>query len=195
MQRLSDEQRRIVSENLDIVSIVLRKYIHTNSSVRGLEWDDLYQCGCIGMCKAAVTYNGSCDFKTFAFAVVKNELLDVCRRLQTQWRNMPTLLLSEAVPDSADITYLDVLAAPGNDFRDKESEMEINLQFAEIKKHHNGTVLKGIHALELRYRGYTGLDIAAIYKVEPKLVFSWISKAKQKLKATNELNLLLNSCK
>ena len=72
---------------------------------------------------------------------------------------------------------------------------QIALQFAKAKKHHTGIALKGIEALELRYKGYTGKEIAALYHTSPKSVFSWISRAKQKLRQNGELETLLACCK
>ena len=72
---------------------------------------------------------------------------------------------------------------------------QIALQFAKAKQHHTGIALKGIEALELRYKGYTGKEIAALYHTSPKSVFSWISRAKQKLRQNGELEALLACCK
>ena len=49
---LNVEQQETVEQHLDLVSIILRKYINTNEQIRGLEHDDLYQCGCLALCKA-----------------------------------------------------------------------------------------------------------------------------------------------
>lgn len=194
MQKLNQEQCKMVNDNLDIVSVILRNCIHTNQSVRGLEWDDLYQSGCIGLCKAAVAFNGSCSFKTFAAAVVKNELLNICRKLQVQWRKMPEVSLFDTLSGDESSMLFDVLAAP-DETADKNAEAAIKYEFSEIKKNHSGIVLKGIQALELRYKGYSGADIAALYHVEAKHVFAWISKAKKRLELSGELGSLLESCK
>lgn len=69
---LNDEQRRLVEEHLDIIDKVLRKTIHFNSGICGMEYDDLYQIGAIGLCKAAVTYQSGFDiaFDTYASCAV-----------------------------------------------------------------------------------------------------------------------------
>ena len=39
---LNAEQQELVEQHLDLVSIIIRKYIRTNEQVRGLEYEDLY---------------------------------------------------------------------------------------------------------------------------------------------------------
>jgi len=46
------------------------------------------------------------------------------------------------------------------------------------KKTHKGAVLKGIEAIELRIKGYSGAEIARMYGVKNNNVTSWISKAR-----------------
>ena len=40
---LSAEQQELVEQHLDLVSIIIRKYIRTNEQVRGLEYEDLFE--------------------------------------------------------------------------------------------------------------------------------------------------------
>lgn len=80
---LNAEQQEMVEQHLDLVSIILRKYISTNEQIRGLEYDDLYQCGCLALCKAAYHYDGRVKFETFAGTVIRNALLDECRKATT----------------------------------------------------------------------------------------------------------------
>ena len=53
---LSDEQRKLVENNLSVIDQVIRKRITMNREIPGMEYDDLYQIGAIGLCKAAVKY-------------------------------------------------------------------------------------------------------------------------------------------
>lgn len=54
---LNDLQRRRVEEHLALVEQVLRRSIKTNETVDGMGHDDLYQDGCIALCRAAVSYD------------------------------------------------------------------------------------------------------------------------------------------
>ena len=51
---LNDLQRQRVEEHLALVEQVLRRSIKTNETVDGMGHDDLYQEGCIALCRAAV---------------------------------------------------------------------------------------------------------------------------------------------
>ena len=82
---LNAEQQELVEQHLDLVSIIIRKYIRTNEQVRGLEYEDLYQYGCLALCKAAFHYDGRVKFETFAGTVIRNELLDECRKAKVNY--------------------------------------------------------------------------------------------------------------
>ena len=53
---LNDLQRQRVEDHLALVEQVLRRSIKTNETVDGMGHDDLYQEGCIALCRAAVSY-------------------------------------------------------------------------------------------------------------------------------------------
>ena len=55
---LNDLQRRRVEDHLALVEQVLRRSISVNESIDGMGHDDLYQDGCIALCRAAVSYRG-----------------------------------------------------------------------------------------------------------------------------------------
>ena len=78
--KLSREQQVMVEQHLNLVSIIIRKHITTNEQVRGLEYEDLYQYGCLALCKAAYHFEGRVKFETFAGTVIRNALLDECRK-------------------------------------------------------------------------------------------------------------------
>lgn len=98
---LNAEQQELVEQHLDLVSIIIRKYIRTNEQVRGLEYEDLYQCGCLALCKAAFHYDGRVKFETFAGTVIRNALLDECRKAKSIYSH--SLSYDESVdPDDDD---------------------------------------------------------------------------------------------
>ena len=58
---LNAEQRKMVEENLSVIQKVISKHVMLNESVDGMGYDDIYQIGSIGLCKAAVTYRSGSD--------------------------------------------------------------------------------------------------------------------------------------
>lgn len=77
MNSLTKAQQKLVAQNLPVVHWVICDYIHVNPTICGLEYSDLFQEGCLWLCKAAATYkdDGRAQFSTYAKTVVKNGLL------------------------------------------------------------------------------------------------------------------------
>jgi len=100
-------------------------------TIRGMKFEELYQCGCLALCRAAATYDHSKAFDAVDDTVLAGEL---------------TKLLDEA------------------------------------KMAYKGAVLKGIEAIELQLKGYSGAEIARMYGVKNNNVTSWISKARAALR-------------
>lgn len=81
---LNDLQRQRVEDHLALVEQVLRRSIKTNETADGMGHDDLYQEGCIALCRAAVSYREEMGaFPAYARTVIRNYLLDRCREIQS----------------------------------------------------------------------------------------------------------------
>ena len=179
--KLSTEQQEMVEQHLDLVSIIIRKYIITNEQVRGLEYDDLYQYGCLALCKAAYLYDGRVKFETFAGKVIRNALLDECHKAMAVDSRSLSYDASVNSDDDGGDTFADLLGDT-SDMTDRLFSEELMSIVQTAKKTHKGAVLKGIEAIELRIKGYSGAEIARMYGVKNNNVTSWISKATAVLK-------------
>jgi len=180
---LNTEQQELVEQHLDLVSIIIRKYIRTNERVRGLEYEDLYQYGCLALCKAAYHYDGRVKFETFAGTVIRNALLDECRKANAVYTKHLSYDASINPDDDGD-TFARILGDT-SDINDSIFSEELMSIVQTAKKTHKGAVLKGIEAIELRIKGYTGAEIARMYGVKNNNVTSWISKAASVLRNEN----------
>ena len=173
--KLNEEQKRLVEENLTVIDKVICRCIHINKNISGLEYDDLYQIGAIGLCKAAMYYRpvSKATFGTYAFCVVKNALLDHLRSL-TSKRYAQNDFLTEA-----DL-YLEqqVMPEPEEDVY----ERSVMQALEESKARYSGTARKGIEAIALRLQGYSGKDIAQRYSVNANYITACISRAQKYLK-------------
>ena len=178
---LSAEQQELVEQHLDLVSIIIRKYINTNEQVRGLEYEDLYQYGCLALCKAAFHYDGRVKFETFAGTVIRNALLDECRKAKVNYSHNLSYDASVNSDDDDGDTFAGMLGDT-SDINDSIFSEELMSIVQTAKKTHKGAVLKGIEAIELRIKGYSGAEIARMYGVKNNNVTSWISKAAAVLK-------------
>ena len=67
---LTEEQRRLVRENIGLVTVHLRRHVANLSTPRrDREWEDLFQEGCLGLIKAAVRYRRERGIPFAAFAL------------------------------------------------------------------------------------------------------------------------------
>ena len=174
---LTSDQQKLVEENLDLPDILLRTKIHPNETIRGMEFEELYQCGCLALCRAAATYDHSTQFRTYASRVVYNAMIDQCRTAQKHYGN--TLSYDAVVGDDEDSYSIFLQASDAVDETVLAGELTKLLD--EAKKTYKGAVLKGIEAIELQLKGYSGAEIARMYGVKNNNVTSWISKARAAL--------------
>ncbi len=171
---LNEKQQKMVEEYLELVSIVLKKHITSNEQIRGLEYDDLYQCGCLALCKAAATYDGRVKFETYASRVIHNALIDECRAAKSSFARH--LSYDAFLNPEEEDCFSEILTDDGDIAEDMLCE-ELMQIVQTAKKQQKGAVLKGIEAIELKIKGYSGAEIAEMYGVKNNNVTSWISKA------------------
>lgn len=173
---MNDVQRKMVEENLELVKYTINTAIIVNRAIYGFEYDDLYQEGCILLCKAAARYDSQKGvlFSTFAQKVVANGLRTYCRLMCNKQKRIV----------SADTVYkqmcLDCFYITDETER-VISEIDIMNLLGTLKSQYTGIVYQGIEALEWKVKGYSGTEIARMYGVKPNLVGAWISKAVKKL--------------
>ncbi len=173
-------RNKLIEEHLNIVHWTIHHYIQVNEHIFGFEYDDLYSEGCIHLCKAANTYDESKGkFSSYATSVIKNGLISYCRQIlaKQKWQR---LLLDEPSNDES-ITLKDKLISTEN-YDEILENIDVSNVFNDIKCRYGGITLKGIEALELKMKGYTGNEIAKIYNVKPNHIGAWIFRAVSKLK-------------
>lgn len=178
---LSERQKSLAEANLSVVRFAIRNHIGVNEQKFGFEYDDLYQEGCLWLCKAASTFDDSRGilFKTYAEKVVTNGLRTYCRLMKG--RQNTIRVVEERAGQEGDESMVEQL--PGEDpFEELISQMDIEAVLGEMKKKSSGTVRLGIEAIEWKVKGLTGTEIAKMYGVRPNLVGAWISRASARLK-------------
>ena len=146
-----------MENNLSVVHWVIVNSIHVNPCIYGMSYEDLYQEGCIWLCRAAVTYNAAkALFSTYAKKVVRNGLISYCRRQCDKEKHYVHLEVGE----NGELLMREVDCSAVDSF----------------------TARLGIEALVLKIRGYSITDIAGLYGVPPSHVGAWISRSAQKLR-------------
>lgn len=179
----NDSQRQLVEQNMKVVSRVICRYISVNDTLFGFEYDDLYQEGCIWLCKAAVTFrpDAGAAFAAYAEKVVANGLRTYCRLMGNSQKRLKTVSLDSLNPAS---DYVQLFAGLfiHDDFEERITEEDVLRMLHHLKQEYTGTARRGIEALELKVKGYSGTEIAEIYGVRSNQIGAWISRAKQKLR-------------
>lgn len=180
-QPLTQEQQMLVEENLHLVRWAVREYIRVREEIEGLGFEDLCQEGAVALCHAAATYQASpVQFKTYAVTVIRNYLLDHCRKVMARQRNMPTLSLDAPLDEDKPPSYTPVAPDLAEEWI---SELYVSHILEHGKRAYSGVAKLGIEALELKIKGYSGADIAKLYHTKPNHVGAWISRAAEKLRS------------
>lgn len=187
---LNEKQRRLVESCLSngqmtVVQRAIRSHIVVNETIFGFGYEDLYQEGCIWLCKAAAAFQEEkgVKFETYAFKVVTNGLRTYCRLMCNKQKHQCTLPLYSD-EESGQLSMDQLLTAEcAQDFI---SEMETLHLLHTLKGQYSKTVQLGIEAIEWKIKGFTGKEIAQMYGVKPNLVGAWISRAACRLKENPE---------
>lgn len=171
MRQLTEYQRTLVAEHMDLVTIIIRARIHITDTALE-EFDDFYQIGCEALCRAAITYDRNLSsFKTYASRVVYHALIDHCRK-QNAVRNA---ICCE------DLDTLEYLLPVYEECLDRLYAKELSAALLEAEQHYSGISLLGIKAIKLRAAGVTSKEIAAKFNTTINNVNAWISRARSKL--------------
>lgn len=178
---LNNEQQYLVENNLDIVKLSIHRNIIINENIFGFSYEDIFQEGCIWLCKAAITYQKEkgIKFSTYAFKVVSNGLRTYCRIMCNKQKRQCVIPLYNSEEDNQ--LALEQFSSEDS-MDDLISEIDTLCLLDSMKKQYSGTVKLGIEAIELKVKGYTGKEIAELYGVKPNLVGAWISRASNRLK-------------
>ena len=175
---LTERQQRIVEANMGLVGRVIKDKVHGLGQEGAFTYDDLFQIGCIGLCKAAATDKGGC-FSTYAYRLIWNQICDALiystRRMgiETPCDTLP--VMPEEIEDIAGIGY----------------DVEELLDKAEAAA--PPSTAKGIRALRLMAEGYTCKEIGEQYNASDKLVCAWMSKARKFLRNRPDIAALVNN--
>lgn len=105
---LTKEQRIKVEENMGLVGKVIQDCVHTLGTGSMFGYDDLFQIGCLGLCKAAQTDKPghTVAFSTYAYRLIRNEIYTELERATRRGREvatdpaeLPCTVLDDDVPE------------------------------------------------------------------------------------------------
>lgn len=171
---MTNEQRKIVEDNMGLVGKVIQDKVHGIGQSGAYSYDDLFQIGCIGLCKAAMTDKGGC-FSTYAYRLIWNEICDELIRSTKLTQRQLSVNAPEVMEISAMTDY------------DPFENCHLRHTLEQAKSKAQGTTAKGIRCLELTLAGYNSHEIGTIVDAEAATVRVWITRAKKYLRNLPEL--------
>lgn len=173
MLQLTNEQRVRVEENMGLVGKVIRDCVHTLDKGCIYDYDDLFQIGCIGLCKAAqadrTERKGA--FSTYAYVSIRNEIYTQLEYATRRGREQAT------DPGELPCTILD------EDLEDREACRDLMCLLDWAEETAAGATAKGIQAIRMRIDGYSCKEIGELLGSPANHVTAWISKARKYLAA------------
>lgn len=155
---------------MGLVHQVIHDKVHGYSQWGFHTYDDLFQIGCVGLCKAAATDKGG-TFSTYAYRLIWHEICDAL--IQSTKRYADEVI--------ADVTpYMNT--EPANEEILSGLRMDLSHTFSSARKEAPPSTAKGIDAMILMSQGYTSSEIGARMGASARLVCAWVSKARKFLK-------------
>lgn len=179
MLSLTEEQRVKVEENMGLVGKVIRDCVHTLDKGRIYNYDDLFQIGCIGLCKAAQTDQSGHEgaFSTYAYCLIRNEIYTQLEYATRRGREQAT------DPKELPCTTLD------ENLETRESCRELMGLLERAEATATGTTAKGIQAIRMRIDGYSSKEIGELLGVPTNHVTAWVSKARKHIRLIGDPGL------
>ncbi len=162
---LTQDQQRKVEQNLGLVGKVIKDKVHNPGQNSIYSYDDLYQIGCIGLCKAAYSDNGGC-FSTYAYRLIWNE---ICTALI--YANRRAAKECELIPE----------IFGHEDYEDEH--LGLNMILDRLESEASEAMAKGIRAIRLSSEGYTCVEIGRILGESAKCVTARISRTRKYLRS------------
>lgn len=179
---LTIEQQKKAEENMGLVHQVIKDKVHGYNQWGFYTYDDLFQIGCIGLCKAAATDKGG-TFSTYAYRLIWHEICDALIQSTKRYTD-------EVV---ADVTpYMNT--EPENGEYLCGLRMDLSQALSSVRKEAPPSTAKGIDAMILMSQGYTSSEIGERMGASAKLVCAWVSKARKFLKTRPETEEIALYC-
>ena len=172
IQNGDKEAREIfIGGNLRLVLSVIQRFSNRNENL-----DDLFQIGCIGLCKAAYSDCGG-TFSTYAYRLIWNEICDALRYGVKKSK-------AEQLLEDINSIRAEETAAPSF-----ETQVECIETINKVKKGAPTGIAKGIDALMMSVvGGYSCKEIGKRLHMRTNIVTAQMSKARKYLRKIPELN-------
>ena len=172
---MTKEQQKLVESNIKLAYKFATQYKNSYTC----EFDDLVQIASVGLCKAAITYDPSKNYKfsTYAYVIMRNEMLQLKRKKRIEDNYSVLSLDSESYSDTTNDTEFslsDVLPSEINVEDQIVSKFQIAYALNQLKEPQ-----KSIVKYMIDNPGVTQCQCRKHFRVSQPTVSKAISKFKQ----------------
>ena len=156
----------VVENHFNLVRFIINRKFNNVP----IEYDDLFQVGCIGLIKAIHSYDEEKGaFTTYASMIVTNEILMEIRKLKRLI--IPFCSIEETLPDNPSISYGDIIASSEqlieNELADKSCIDEWLNTMPKMHKRMITMSANGLNQCVISEKtGYSQSHISRILKME-----------------------------
>lgn len=176
--RLTKEQQMKVNDNIRLVQKVINDKVHRSKQLGIYSYDDIFQIGCIGLCKAVATDKGG-TFSTYAYRLIWNE---ICDALIYATKRQATEVACDIVPI--------VIQDDETTINSISLRLDLNKALKKAKEDASPCIVKGIDAMIQMSLGYTSREVGDKLGVSAKLVCAWVSKARKFLNERSDIKAI-----
>lgn len=175
---MTEEQKRKVEDNIGLVWRVINDKLHGQEQFGIYTKDDLFQIGCVGLCKAVLTDKGG-NFSTYAYRLIWHQICDALIYASRR----------QALESSRDM--LPFVSAESE--ADRMLQIDIKRALEKAMQSVPNSTAKGILALQLMATGYSSKEIGKQMQASDKLVCAWVSKARKYLRNQKQMRELVKT--
>lgn len=187
MKKLTEYQRKLVEENLEIVDWVIKYRIKVNGNVLQTH-EDFFAIGCEAVCRAALVYNPDVGpFSPLGSRYVFNAIIDHCRK-----QNIRSQFYADMTDENGDNSFFINSTVIPENIDEMLYLQEVKEAFVKCKGRYSGVARRGMEAMELKSLGYTTHEIAQRYETSVNSVNAWISRARSYLMSDPEFRTMLS---
>jgi len=169
---LSQEQQRLVEENMGLVGQFINDHIHDLDKGGIFTRDDLFQIGCVGLCNAALSYDPGrqAKFDTYAYILIRNAIYTKLEYATLRKHREQAVDTDDLPVRNDDLFAEQANLSSLNDLLDKAFSVS------------TGVTAKGIAAIRLRAQGYSCKEIGEQFGgASANNVSAWIARARKYL--------------
>ena len=187
---MTASQKSLVEQHLHLVSKTLKHLSISNRSIPEMNMDELYQIGCLALCKAAMSCDDGRPFAPYAAIAIRNALLDQYRSMMRHYDHFTSM--EDNYDASEDGTSGQHFCSSMNEPEQEIIKNDTSAYLKQLQNDSSGVIKKGIAILWLTENGYNSTDIGHYYGVPANHIRAWKSKAVAKLRNDERLHAMLN---